>query len=334
VSVAEEVGAVRRTAGVFALRDRALLEVRGSDRLRFLQGQLTNDLAALDPAGPHAGCHALALTREGRIVAELHVVVRPEAVWLETDGASRGALVARLERYVVADDVRITDRSDTCARFGVEGPAARAVLAAAVEAAVPLGAGEVATFDLAGAPVVVAAWGWSGEHACQLFGPAAAGPAVALALARAAAAHGAIVADAEALEVLRIEAGVPRQGAELGEDTLPAEADLVARTVSFTKGCYTGQEVVARMESRGRVGHRLVGLRLGAPALPAPGAAIGAGGARVGAVTSAALSPAAGAIALGFVRSGSEAPGTRVEVDGQPARVVALPFVAPGAAPR
>jgi folate-binding Fe-S cluster repair protein YgfZ len=112
---------------------------------------------------------------------------------------------------------------------------------------------------------------------------------------------------------------------------LPAEARLVDTAVSFTKGCYTGQEVVARMHSRGRVGHLLVGVRLepdAEAALPIRGAALVHEGAPVGAVTSAACSPTAGPVALGFVRAGHAEPGTLLRVDGRSGRVVELPFVA------
>ena len=114
---------------------------------------------------------------------------------------------------------------------------------------------------IAGASVVAGAWGESGEAAYQLFVPAAAADAVARAVAAAAEGAELEVGDADVLEVLRIEAGTPRQGAELGPDVLPAETGLIGRAVSLIKGCYTGQEIVARMESRGTASHRLVGLR-------------------------------------------------------------------------
>lgn len=328
MSVAAAVETVHRAAGAFALRDRAWIEVRGADRTRFLQGQLTNDVAKLDPAGPRAGCHALLLTREGRIVAELHVVARPEAFWLETDAASAPAAVERLSRYVVADDVVLTDRSAELARFSVEGPRAFELVGAASGVALALASEEVATIDVAGVSVVAAAWGFGGDPAVQLFAAREGEAAISAALQRAARPLGAICADADVLDVVRIEAGRPRAGFEIGPDTLPAELGLVERTVSFDKGCYTGQEIVARMHSRGRVGHRMVGLALAGDEPPARGAPIEANGKRVGEVTSAARSPRFGAIALAIVRVGADADDTDVRVAGRPARVVALPFAA------
>lgn len=328
MNVEEVVEAARRSAAIFRLAGRAVLDVRGADRVPFLQGQLTNDVAALDAAGPNAGCYALALTREGRIVADLHVVARAESVWLETDAAIAGAAIERLAKYVVADDVAISDASASFARFGIEGPRAQALAAAAAGTALALAPEQVATLRIGGAMVVVAAWSLGGAAAVQLFAPRASADGVASALGRVARDFGAVEGDATALEILRVEAGLPRAGAEIGLDTLPAELHLVERAVSFTKGCFTGQEVVTRMHSRGRVGHQLVGIALGACAeLPPVGASVEAAGARVGEITSAVFSPSAGAIALAIVRKGSETPGTEVAVAGRTASVAALPFV-------
>ena len=329
MSVAEEVLAVRRAAGIFRLTSRALLEVRGSDRVRFLQGQLTNDIARLDASVPDAGCRALALTREGRIVADFHVVARPDAIWLETDDAAASAAVARLAKFVIADDVQIVDRSADFARFAIEGPRAPDVAASAVGATLRIERQNVVVAQIGGVEAVIAAWGWSGEAAFQIFVALEHATAVESALRDAGRAWQAIVASEAALEVLRIEAGNPRYGAELGEHALPAELHLVDRAISFTKGCYTGQEVVARMQSRGRVGHLLVGVALDCDVLPEAGAPIAAAGVRVGELTSVARSPGVGAIALGFVRRGFDEPDTALEIEGRGARVVALPFIPP-----
>ena len=325
MSAGDPVRAARRSAALFELPERGLIDVRGSDRVRFLQGQLTADVAALDAAGPRSGCYALALSPQGRIVVDLHVIARPDSIWLETDAESVPAAMARLAKYVIADDVELVDTGREPSRFGIEGPRAGDLLEAAAGVCPALAPESAAPLQIAGADVLAAAYGWSGERAFQLFVPRAHASAVGAALRAAAAACGAVEAGPEVLEVLRVEAGVPRAGRELGPDVLPAEAGVLARAVSFTKGCYTGQEVVARMESRGRVAHRLVGLAF--EELPELGAALSAGGTRVGAVTSAAQSPTAGSIGLGYVRAGHEEPGTRLEVGGAGARVAALPFV-------
>jgi folate-binding protein YgfZ len=330
LSVADEVRSARTTAALFTLEDRGVVEVRGRDRVRFLQGQLTNDVAGLDPAGARSGCHALVLTPQGRIVADLHVLARPDAIWLETDRAAVPALIARLAKYVIADDVAIADHSTAWVRFGVEGPRAAELAAAAAGVRIEPEPDACVAVPIAGVDAVVAAFGWSGEPALQWLVPAAARAAAATELEASARRSGAALASAEALEVLRIEAGIPRFGAELGEQTLPAEVHLVERAVSLTKGCYTGQEIVARMQSRGRVGHLLVGLSCvpASGSLPAPGTALWRAGSRVGEITSAACSPTAGAIALGFVRAAHAEPGTRFDLeDGTTTAIVPLPFV-------
>lgn len=321
-------------AGIFRRTDRGVIEVRGTDRVRFLQGQLTNDVASLDPAGPRAACPALVLTREGRIVADFQVIARADAFWLETDVAAIEPAIARLEKFVIADDVTIADASAEIARLAVEGAHAFAIVGeAAGSAGFAPAAESIVAVQIASADVLAGVWGSGSGPGIQLFVARVDEADVLGALRDAGGRHGVGDADLAILEVLRVEAGLPRFGAELGPDTLPAELGLVERTVSFTKGCYTGQEVVARMHSRGRVGHRLIGIVLDDGALPEPGAEVRAGTARVGAVTSAVRSPRVGAVALGIVRRGSDAPGTPLDVGGRPARAVALPFPSP-AAPR
>ena len=159
----------------------------------------------------------------------------------------------------------------------------------------------------------------------KIFAPLGSGDPLAEALLRAAGDGGVIRASLEALEILRIEAGIPAFGSELDDTVLPAEAGLLD-AVSQTKGCYVGQEVVARMETAGRVSHRLVGLELSGQTLPEAGSPILADAKRVGEVTSCCRSPAAGPIALGFVRSAQADPGGWVDAGGVRARVRRLPF--------
>ena len=318
---------IRRGAGWFALPQRGLLSVRGGDRVRWTNGMVSNDVARLAPGPDRSGCHALLLTAQGRIVADLHVLAREQEIWLELAGEVLPDVAKRLERYVIADDVAISDESAHWRRFALEGPRAPELLARAVSAPIAIASDSGVDVTIAGASVVACAWGWSGESAYQLFVPAAAADRVAAAIAATAREGELEIADAEVLEVLRIEAGTPSQGRELGEDVLPAETGLVGRAVSTTKGCYTGQEIVARMESRGSASHRLVGLRCDAADPPPVGAAVRADGQAIGSVTSACRSTHAGTIALGYVRSAHAAPGSAVEVSGARAQIAALPFV-------
>jgi len=326
VTAQEQARATRRAAGLFHLPERGLLRVAGGDRVRWLDGMLSNDVTTLVPGPAASGCYAALLTRQGRIVADFHVLLREEAFWLETARTAVETAQETLERFIIADDVALADASADWQRLGLEGPRAPEILDSAVGGALSLAPHACAAASLAGVSVVVAAFGWSGEPARQLFVPAGDAGRVAEALLATGGPHGLVEGGHEALEILRVEAGVPAFGSELDEEVLPAEARLES-AVSHTKGCYTGQEVVARMHSRGRVGHLLVGLR--APdAVPAVGAEVRVGDRRVGEVTSACRSPAAGPIALAYVRSQHAEPGTRVEVDGAFAEVAALPFAA------
>jgi len=331
----ECAAAARRGAGLFALEQRGVLAVEGRDARRWLNGMVSNDVSVLaaqgtasdgrapqdtEPSGADAPapahCYACLLTPIGRIVADLHVVARPEGFWLDLERHALGDVAARLEKYVIAEDVAVREAGLT--RLALEGPAAPSIARAARPALAAAGAA-TADYALGGGPGV------------QLFVPPEGREAVLAALREAGAGRGLVEGDPAALEILRVEGGVPRLGAELGEDVLPPEAGLDA-AISTTKGCYTGQEVVARIRSRGQVKHRLVGLRLepeDGAALPALSAAIDADGRRVGEVTSAVLSPTEGPIALGFVTRPHDAPGTSLRVAGRAARVVALPFVPP-----
>jgi folate-binding protein YgfZ len=317
---------MRRAAGLFQRPDRGLLGVAGGDRVRWLDGMLSNDVRDLAVGPQRSGCYALLLSPKGRILADLHVLERGDRFWLELPADALPRVRAQLERYVIADDVALGDETADWARLTVEGPDARTILARASGARPAVAADCWQELRVAGAALAVGAWGETGGG-LQLFVPAGAEREVADAL-RAAAPGELVEGDAETLEVLRIEAGRPRLGAELDEEVFPAEAGLVPRAVSLSKGCYTGQEIVARLESRARVNHRLVGLRCADPSPPAPGTALAdEAGKRVGEVTSSCLSRAAGAIALGFVRLPLDTPGTRLRAGSQPMEVVPLPFV-------
>ncbi|HEY5657443.1 MAG TPA: glycine cleavage T C-terminal barrel domain-containing protein [Myxococcota bacterium] len=328
---AERAAAVRRSVGWFRLGARALLEVAGGDRVRWLNGMLSNDVARLEPGHARSGCYALLLTPKGHIAADLHVLQRGDVFWLELAAEALAPVTAQLEKYIIADDVQLADRSRAFARFAVEGPRAPEAVAPFLGGAPPPGPDSWCAATLGGAEIALAAFGWSGESGFQLFVPAPSADAAASALAASVRACGGSEADAEALEVLRIEAGIPRLGAELDEDVLPAEAHLTERAVSFSKGCYTGQEIVARLDARGQVQHLLVGLHFEGGEPPSPGAGIEVGGRCVGEVTSACRSAAAGVIGLGYVRRALAAVGTGVSVCGRAARVAALPFAGIGA---
>ncbi len=334
------VGAVRRAVALFDLSDgrgsdRGLIEVTGSDALRWLDGMLSNDVVAIGRGSEQSGCYATALTPKGRIIADVHVLARDGGYWLELAADVIPDLVSRLRRYIIADDVELADRTPDFARLGVEGPSASALLLAAAaelgESARLTGLAQDSWCELqiADAAVSAARFGWSGEDAYQLFIPRASRDQVAAALEAAGDGLGLVTGSFAALEVLRIEAGIPRLGAELDEDVFPDEARLDA-AISRTKGCYTGQEIVARLYSRGAVNHLLVGLHFDGDVSPQPETELFSDGRRCGEVTSSCVSPTAGAIGLGYLRRNLADPGTVVRAAETQATVVALPIVAAG----
>ncbi len=327
---AERAAAVRKGAGIFSLSERGLIEVGGGDRVRWLDGMLSNDITRLEAGGERSGCYATTLTAKGRIVADLHVLVRGEIFWLETAAAAVTRLLEHFERHLIADDVQLRDISSSVDRLAVEGPLAGQLLERAAGTALDLAADCCKLVRIGETEVVAARYGWSGEIGFQLLVPAGSGEAVAGEIEAAGSQSASLLAGEKTLEIMRIEAGIPRFGAEIDETVLPAEARL-GRAVARSKGCYVGQEVVARMEAAGRVSHLLVGLALGEGPIPQRGSEITLDGKRVGEVTSSCRSALAGSIALGFVRAAHSVTGTELRAADRPARVAALPFAGPGA---
>ena len=327
----EQAAAVRRTAGFFILKHRGLIEVSGGDATRWLNGMLSNDILALEAAGVGAGCYALLLNHRAGIIADVCVLRREESYWLELELEFLPGVVEHLHKYIVADDVTLVDRSSEWVRFGLEGPAAPEILAIVAGCSVATLPTARAAMDMtvSGVGAVAAAWGWSGEAAYQFFVPAMSGQAFTELLRSSAASASLVEAGEDVLEILRVEAGVPRLGRELDEKVLPDEA-LLDEAISDTKGCYTGQEIVARLRSRGQVNHLLVGLCFVDVDVPSlVGAELFDDARRVGEVTSVVHSATAGWVGLGFVRRTHAQAGTALTAAGAPVRVESLPLVTP-----
>lgn len=337
MSLESIVSGTRAAAGLFDMDTRGLLEVSGADRVRWLDGMISGDVKALEKAGPGSGCQAMLLTNRGAIIADLHVGYRGDVFHLESLRSAIPRIQAALERLLIADEVELRDRSDEFAALGLEGPRATSILHRAASGGFGgLERESWALVEVEGREVLVAAFGFSGESAYQLRMRPEDRLVVEAALEDAGAGSGLVRGDSEALEVLRVEAGIPLLGAELDEDVLPAEARLEA-AIANDKGCYVGQEIVARLRARGQVRHLLVGLRLETSDLPPPGTNLSADGRITGELTSVVRSPDQGPIALGFVRREHAEPGTLVRLEEAGgaesgtgvARVVELPFVAP-----
>ena len=296
-------------------RPDARLLVRGGDRRSYLQGILTNDIAALTPG---SGCYAAMLTAQGRMITDMRVLELGDAILLDVPRAIGPAVMEHLDRFVFSEDVQVEDATAARAEIGVYGPRAADVLAAAgVDGGVPDTLHGVARTRVSGHEALIVRADAIGIGGFDLIVDAAAADDVRAALRSA----GAIDADADDAEAVRIESGRPRFGADMDADTIPLEAGIDDRAISRSKGCYVGQEVIVRVLDRGhgRVARRLVGLTFDASAaVPAPGAAIHAADREIGRVTSAVWSPSlARPAALGYVHRDFVEPGTHVTVAGR-----------------
>jgi folate-binding protein YgfZ len=292
--------AARAGAAFFPLASRGILEVKGPDRAKFLQAMLSNDVAGLSP-GDSRLCALLNV--KGQIQALLRVYATPQALWLEAPRDLLGGIEATLQHYRVAAPVRFEARPTRVT--AVLGPRAGDVLQDRPEP-------RTAATDLPAGGLVVYS---SPEEEPEL--------------AAALAAAGAVPLDQPALDALRVEEGRAWFGIDVGEESLLHETGLLAEYASLTKGCYLGQEVVARLEGRGaHVNRALRGLRLDAPA--AAGTLLTAEGSEVGRITTAAVSPAQGPIAMALVRRSHFEPGTVLDAAGTRATVSALPMIPRG----
>jgi folate-binding protein YgfZ len=301
--------ALREDAG-FLARERGMAHARGADAIDYLQSQLTNDLEALE-AGD--GCYAALLDRKGRMQADLRVLLlHEEDVFLDFEPVAGEAALKHLSMYSVGREVEVAEAASDWAVVSVIGP--RALQATGFEGLGPEHAQTFRSWD--GIDVL----GVATDTGVDLIGRASDRDGL-LALLRSA---GVAEVSPEAAEIVRVESGRPRFGREMTTETIPQEAGINERAVSFTKGCYIGQETVARLHYKGKPNRHLRGLRLDAPA--ADGEPIVLGKKEVGRVGTAVLSPALGPIALAIVRREAE-PGTRVVVsDTNAAEVVELPF--------
>ena len=301
--VASDYELLTERAGLVDRSARGKLLLTGAEAAEFLQGQITNDVEALAPG---QGCYAALLTHKGKMRGDMRVLRGEDWIWIDTEPAVLPALVHTVTMYGLGRDVRHADVTSERALLSLVGPAARAALEreppAAEHAFVAGDHGLYVTTDL-GVDVICAA-----EDA----------DAVRSGLAVEEASE-------EVAECLRIESGRPRYGLDLDADTIPQEADLNERAVSFTKGCYVGQETVARLHYKGKPNRHLRGLRLSEPATHGDPVALGER--VVGTVGSTCVSPRHGPIALAVLRR-EAAPGDTVLVGEEraPAQVADLPF--------
>ena len=287
----------------------AFVAVGGPDAAEYLQGQVTQDTEALVEG---QGAYSALLDRKGKMQSDMRVLRRADDLLLEVEPEALDATLRHLTMYSVGRDVSVEDRSNELALISIAGPAAAELTGLA-----PLASeNDHAEADLEGTAVRSVRT----DLGLDVIVSAEDEARTLAALEK----RGVAPVTEEALEILRVESGRPRFGREMTQETIPQEAGINERAVSFTKGCYIGQETVARLHYKGKPNRHLRGLRLSAPV--EAGAVVILGERELGKVGTAVLSPVHGPIALAILRREAE-PGAEVQVgDAVTAEVVDLPF--------
>jgi tRNA-modifying protein YgfZ len=311
---------------------RGKLALTGSEAKAFLAGQTTNDIEALSPG---SGCYAAFLTPKGKMLGDLRVLDLGDELFLDTERVALQALFDMVRRFKIGYDVDLHKRTveqgllsligptarETVARAlapaGASTPVDRAADSAVAALALPHIEHSSARVEIEGIAVVLACTDLGVDVICDASEHQAVGEALLAA--------GAQPVSEPAAEIVRVEHGRPRYGIDLDDTVIPQEAGLNERAVSFTKGCYVGQETVARLHYKGKPNRHLRGLRLSEPV--AVGAELRLGERSVGHLSSSVLSPLHGPIGLALVRREAE-PGATVSVGahGVSAEVLELPF--------
>jgi len=313
-----EFAALRSTSGVFDLGWRAKLAATGEDRVRWMNGMVTGNVRDL---AANRGAYSFLLNPQGHILGDLYIYNRGEALLLDTDVSQAARLRAVFEKYIIMDDVEVTDISEKLTAIGLRGPQAAAVLEKCGVSAgglQPLELRDVAWHDV-GLSLVRSA----GNDGFEIWLAPLNAPRVWEALVMA----GAAPVGTEALELWRIAAGVPRYRQDIRERDLPQETEQ-HQALDFTKGCYVGQEIVERIRSRGQVHRKFTSFLIAGSAVV--GTKIQAEGKDVGELTSVASLPQSNGtqatIALGYVRRELALPGTKLKAGDATVTVTQLPF--------
>jgi folate-binding protein YgfZ len=329
---------LRQAAGIVDRSTRGRLTVSGADRRSYLQGLLSNDIAALEEG---TGCYATYLTAQGRMIADMRVFETGSTLLVDLDGTLADSIAARWSQFVFSEDVQIVNDSASTAEIGVYGPTSARVVAEAI-AGEDADAGRIGQLDatLRALPLYAnRAWNGRGKEIRVLASDEIGVRGFDLVVSNTnkeevvgfLQAAGGVPVGPAAVEVCRVEAGIPLFRVDMTQDTIPLEAGIEDRAISLTKGCYVGQEVIIRVLHRGhgRVVRKLVGIAFDAGStLPSHGEKISAGDREIGSITSAVESPALGRpIALGYVHRDFVEAGTVVTVEGKAGTVRPLPLV-------
>jgi len=326
---AAEYAAVRSTCGFIDLSHRGLLQFIGPDRLSFLQGMLSNDLRLLKP---FEGQYATLLTQQGKVVADVRVLCAMNSFYLDFWDNLKDRIIEHLNRYLVADEVEIADRSDEYATLSIQGPRSEPLLKEVFgQVALPSQLLQHGMLTVNGTPICVVRESHTGEPGFDLIAPKSGLRILAARLTERGKPISASWVGEEAQNILRVEAGIPRYGVDFSDDNLLLEVGI-ENAVSYTKGCYLGQEVVERIRSRGHVNKKLCGLLLEGSDPASAGDPVHADGKEVGRITSSVFSPQLKRpVALAYLNKDYWTPGTAMSLTRHGATtspmVTELPFV-------
>ena len=311
----DQYNAAHNSAALMDRSAQGTIALTGSDRASFLHALLTNDIASLASG---RGVYAAYLTPQGRMISDMRVIETGVRMLLTVERQIAAPLAERFDKLIFSEDVQAKDLTSDLTAIGVHGPSA----ARMIQQATGISVIELANqYDnITSDSMTIVRDDALGLPGYDVYVPTGGADVLRANLVEA----GAVTATEETGETLRIEAARPRFGIDMNTDTIPLEAGLEDRAISFTKGCYVGQEVIIRVMHRGhgRVARRLVSIVVTDGTVPARGNKIQVGDRVVGEITSAAVSPRLGApLALGYVQREHAAPGTELTVSGSQARV-------------
>jgi folate-binding protein YgfZ len=318
-SVRAEFVALLSGCGVYDLSVRAKVAVTGGDRVRWLNGMVTNNVR--DLAVGH-GVYAFLLNPQGHILGDLCAYNRGDSLLIDTDQSQSEKLLATFDHYIIMDDVEVVNVSDKLTAIGIAGPKALEVFSTAGFQMSELEPLQFADLTWQNVAITIVRGDNTSVESYELWLSPEHVPLLREALIKA----GATAAGTTAVELLRIAAGIPRYGQDIRERDLPQETEQ-QRALHFSKGCYIGQEIVERIRSRGNVHRKFTGFEVQGP-LPALGTKIQADGKDVGEITSVASLPIAADrhVALGYIRREIATQGKQVQAGGTQLSIATLPF--------
>jgi len=315
-----QYAALSQSVGIADLSDRTRLEILGADRAAFLHNFCTNDVKQLAPG---RGCEAFITSHQGKTLGHVLIFCEKDRLLLETSPDQAKPLIAHFDKYLISEDVQFFDRSAEIGELLVAGPQASEKLSQAVGGGAPTEMLVTIAGTIAGRDVLVCRVEYAGPASFLVQAARADLPTVVDTFRQI----GAVQCGSLAVEMRRLEAGFPLFGRDISDENLPQEVGRDTKAISFKKGCYLGQETVARLDAIGHVNRLLVGLTFAGTEVPTAGTPLQAAGKVVGQVTSAAWSPHLNApLAMGYVRSIHAKAGTQLDSPLGRVTVTALPL--------